>query len=137
MRLAIEADIAALTALIDCSVRRLQAANYSAAQIDGALGRVFGCGGWSKRRTLFGSDHQAGREDDLLNPAVDAAKIRAFFVHPDWARRGIGSRISKTCEKAAEDAGFQNFELGVTLTGVALHNGTVLPIVKMLKVMVC
>ena len=66
---------------------------------------MVGCGGWSKRKTLYGSDHCAGREDALLDPAHDAAKIRAFFVHPAWARRGIGSRILEVCEAAAAAAG--------------------------------
>src|SRR5207247_9721215 len=79
---------------------------------------LVGCGGWSKRKTLFGSDHRAGREDELLNPQKDAAKIRAFFVHPAWARRGIGSKILEICEHAAVAPGFQGFERGATLPGV-------------------
>jgi GNAT superfamily N-acetyltransferase len=67
---------------------------------------IAGCGGWSKRKTLYGSDHCAGREDALLDPDHDAAKIRAFFVHPDWARRGVGSRILEVCEAAAAAGGF-------------------------------
>src|SRR5258708_2174060 len=59
---------------------------------------IVGCGGWSKRKTLYGSDHWTGREDALLDPLRDAAKIRAFFIHPDWARRGIGSMILQACE---------------------------------------
>src|SRR5207253_9765722 len=80
-----------------------------------------GCGGWNKRKTLFGSDHRARREDELLNSQKDAAKIRAFFVHPEWARRGIGSKILEICEHAAVAAGFQRFEMGATLTGVPLY----------------
>jgi GNAT superfamily N-acetyltransferase len=110
---------------------------------------IVGCGGWSKRKTLFGADHWTGREDTLLNPLQDAAKIRAFFVHPAWARRGIGSIILEACESAALAAGFTRFEMGATLTGVpfyrargyvALENVTVpladaesLPIVRMEK----
>src|SRR3979490_1889366 len=67
---------------------------------------IVGCGGWSKRKTLYGSDHWTGREDALLDPLRDAAKIRAFFIHPDWARRGVGSTILQACEKAASSAGF-------------------------------
>jgi GNAT superfamily N-acetyltransferase len=144
LRLATEEDIPALRALIDASVRTLQAGDYSAEQLDGALGTILGvdsqliadgtyfavesdagelagCGGWSKRRTLFGSDHAAVREDDLLDPRVDAAKIRAFFVHPDFARKGIGSKLLEACEQAAYDAGFRRFEMGSTLTGVNLY----------------
>lgn len=81
---------------------------------------IAGCGGWSKRKTLYGSDHWTGREDALLDPNRDAAKIRAFFIHPRWARRGVGSRILDACENAAKTAGFTRFEMGATLTGVKL-----------------
>ena len=108
-----------------------------------------GCGGWSKRKTLFGADHGPGREPELLNPATDAAKVRAIFVHPDFARQGLGSLILATVEKAASAAGFRRFEMGSTLTGVPLYrlkgyievesiavplwNGETLPVVKMVK----
>jgi GNAT superfamily N-acetyltransferase len=148
VRLAIDADIPSLHALIESSVRVLQAGDYTPAQIEGALGTVLGldtqlisdktyyvieatsqpnekviaaCGGWSKRKTLFGSDHAAVREPQFLDPATDAAKIRAFFVHPDWARRGLGTLLLETCENAAKSAGFTRFEMGSTLTGVALY----------------
>ena len=107
------------------------------------------CGGWSKRKTLFGGDQFAQREDSLLDPARDAAKIRAFFVHPQWARRGIGTLILEACERAARAAGFTRLEMGSTLTGVPfyrahgyaalenlqvpLSNGEMLPIVRMAK----
>ncbi len=110
---------------------------------------IVACGGWSKRRTLYGGDQYAGREDSLLDPTRDAAKIRAFFVHPKWARRGIGSLILEACEEAARAAGFTRLEMGATLSGVAfykakgyaavenqearLDNGEVLPIVRMAK----
>lgn len=83
--------------------------------------RIVGCGGWSKRHTLFGGDQFADREAALLDPAHDAAKIRAFFVHPEWARRGIGSLILAACEHAAFDAGFTRLEMGATLTGVPFY----------------
>ena len=85
----------------------------------GAL--LIGCGGWSRRKTLFGGDQFAGREDSLLDPARDAAKIRAFFVHPAWARRGIGGMILEACEAAAWAAGFRRLEMGATLTGVPFY----------------
>jgi GNAT superfamily N-acetyltransferase len=110
---------------------------------------IAGCGGWSKRKTLYGGDRWKDRQDALLDPRRDAAKIRAFFVHPDWARRGIGSMILDACEAAALAAGFTRFEMGATLTGVKLfrergyialeplelplENGITLPIVHMMK----
>jgi GNAT superfamily N-acetyltransferase len=81
-----------------------------------------GCGGWSFRRTLFGSDHGPDREQALLDPASEPAKIRAIFVHPDWARRGLGTLILKHCEDAAQEAGFRMLEMGSTLTGVHLYS---------------
>jgi GNAT superfamily N-acetyltransferase len=83
--------------------------------------RIVGCGGWSKRRTLFGGDHFAKRESTLLDPHQDAAKIRAFFVEPEWARHGIGSLVLDTCERAAFAAGFTRLEMGATLTGVPFY----------------
>jgi GNAT superfamily N-acetyltransferase len=173
-RLAVAEDAPRLTALIEASVRGLQAQDYSPAQMDGALGTWLGldtqliadgtyfavepvadpgtlaaCGGWSRRRTPYGSDHRPGRDDALLDPRMDAAKIRAFFVHPDWARQGIGSHILEMCEEAARAEGFTRFEMGATLTGIPLYrrhgyveqervelplrNGDVLPIVRMTR----
>lgn len=178
IRLADAGDVIALHALIESSVRGLQANDYTAAQIEGALGTVLGldtqlirdqtyfiaetipikepeepklaaCGGWSKRRTLFGADRGPGREPELLDPAIDAAKVRAIFVHPEFARRGLGSLILAHVEAAAMSAGFRRFEMGSTLTGVPLyrlkgyteieridvplHNGEALPVVRMVK----
>jgi GNAT superfamily N-acetyltransferase len=175
LRPATPADIPALRQLIELSVRTLQRNDYTPEQIEGALGtvlgldtqliqdrtyfiaearaacarRLAGCGGWSKRKTLFGSDHAEVREPELLDPKTDAAKIRAFFIHPDFARRGIGTRILEACESAARSAGFSRFEMGATLTGVPLylargyqvldrievplHNGHTLPVIRMAK----
>jgi GNAT superfamily N-acetyltransferase len=110
---------------------------------------IVGCGGWSKRRTLFGGDVWRGREDSLLDPHSEAAKIRAFFVHPEWARQGIGGIILDACESAAKAAGFTRLEMGATLTGVPfyrarsyqelesiqvpLKDGLFLPIIRMAK----
>ncbi len=148
IRVALGSDIPALHDLIEASVRGLQAGDYTQAQIEGALGGVLGLdtqliedqtyfvaeirddqgqtivvggGGWSYRKTLFGGDHGPGRQAALLDPAADAAKIRAIFVHPEWARRGIGSLILKHCEDAAMVTGFRCFEMGSTLTGVPLY----------------
>ena len=157
IRLATFEDVPVLRELIAASVRGLQTADYTPAQIEGALKTVFGvdsqliadgtyllaeigpgaaeraeprtgasngmivgCGGWSKRKTLYGADHWTEREDALLDPLRDAAKIRAFFIHPGWARRGIGSTILKACEDAARSAGFTRYEMGATLTGARL-----------------
>jgi len=149
IRLAAPADIPVLRVLIDASVRGLQTEDYTPAQIEAALKTVYGvdsqliadetyfvaetvtsegkgpeivgCGGWSKRKTLFGGDHWSGRHDALLDPKQDGAKIRAFFVHPAWARRGIGSMILEACENAARSAGFNQFEMGATLSGVPFY----------------
>jgi GNAT superfamily N-acetyltransferase len=176
IRKAIAADVPRLREVIEASVLGLQAGDYSPAQIEGALRSVYGvdsqliadgtyfvaevselqgqpeivaCGGWSKRKTLYGGDQFAAREDSLLDPARDAAKIRAFFVHPNWARRGIGGMILKACENAARETGFTRLEMGATLSGVAFYaakgyaavenqeaplaNGEVLRIVRMAK----
>jgi len=146
IRQAVAADIPVLRELIAASVRGLQAQDYTPAQLESALKTVYGvdsqliadgtyfvaeasapkrlivgCGGWSKRKTLYGGDQWSGREDLLLDPRHDAAKIRAFFIHPGWARRGIGSLILEACENAARAAGFTRFEMGSTLTGVAFY----------------
>jgi GNAT superfamily N-acetyltransferase len=152
IRQAVTADIPVLRELIDASVRRLQAQDYTPVQLESALRTVFGvdsqliadgtylvaetlpslepkmkgkqvivaCGGWSKRKTLYGGDRWKDRQDDLLDPRADAAKIRAFFVHPNWARRGIGTMVLDACEAAARSSGFTSFEMGATLTGVKL-----------------
>lgn len=173
-RLATAADVPRIGPLIEASVRGLSAGDYSAAQMDQALGTWLGldtqliadhtyyvveaarapgalaaCGGWSRRRTPYGGDQRPGRDDALLDPATDAAKIRAFFVHPEWARRGIGSRLLALCEAAAKAEGFTRCELGATLPGIPLYrrhgyvegervelplkDGGTLPIVKMAK----
>ena len=143
VRLATERDIPSLTRLIPESVRSLSVGYYTERQIESSLGYVFGvdsqliadgtyyvavageevvgCGGWSKRQTLYGSDQMKGEADPLLDPARDAARIRAFFVHPEWTRRGIGRRIIEACEVAARHEGFGRMELGATLPGEPLY----------------
>jgi len=171
IRLATFDDIPELHRLIALSVRGLSEAYYTTGQIESAIHYVFGidsqliadgtyyifekqdiivgCGGWSRRNTLYGGDQHKDIQDPLLDPAKDAAKIRAFFVHPDYARQGIGSQIIKTCEEAAQRNGFARLELGATLPGVPLYlsmgymplkridevlpDGEVLGIVKMQK----
>jgi GNAT superfamily N-acetyltransferase len=148
LRLATYDDIPALRELIALSVRVLQRADYSPEQLEAALGTVYGvdtqlladrtylvveaekatgetvlaaCGGWSMRKTLYGSDHGPCRDSELLDPARDAAKIRAFFVHPEWTRRGFATRILRACERAGYARGFRRFEMGATLTGVPMY----------------
>ncbi|MHB1938417.1 MAG: GNAT family N-acetyltransferase [Acidobacteriaceae bacterium] len=143
LRKANAADVPALKKLIDASVRGLQAADYTPVQIEAALRTVFtvdtqliqdgtyfvaeqdgemvGCGGWSRRKTLCGGDRHAVRENAMLDPLRDAAKIRAIFVHPRWARRGIGGLLLHAAEDAAIAAGFMRLEMGATLTGVPVY----------------
>ena len=84
-------------------------------------GRIAGCGGWSRRATLFGGDHSAGRSDALLDPARDAARVRAMYTHPEFARRGVGRMILELCERAAAAEGFARLEMGATLAGEPLY----------------
>lgn len=178
LRLATPDDIPAIRVLIPASVRGLQKEHYSERQREGAIGSVFGvdtqlihdgtyyvveavngegervmvgCGGWSKRKTLYGSDSVPGKDNTWLDPATEAARIRAFFVHPDWPRRGIGSRILEACEVAARADGFTRLEMAATLPGVPLYkargyaeaepfdvplaNGEKLPVIKMTKML--
>lgn len=174
LRTAISTDLDAIRRLIAASVRGLQP-EYSEGQREQALASVFtpdtqliadgtyfviaapdgalaACGGWSWRRTLYGGDHHhASRDAERLDPATDAAKIRAFFVDPAWSRRGLGTRLLEACERAARDAGFRRAEMGATLAGAPLYErhgyrrvadiqvelpgGETLPVVRMEKVL--
>jgi N-acetylglutamate synthase-like GNAT family acetyltransferase len=171
IRLARDSDMEALERLIPLSVRTLQASVYTSAQMEAALGPVFGvdrqlirdgtylvvendgvivgCGGWSRRKAVFGGDRERPGEDAALDPAIDPARIRGFFVHPDWARRGIGSLILSKCEEAIRAAGFRDAVMVATLAGeplyaafgyavqeryeVPLGHGLTLPVVRMGK----
>ncbi len=143
LRNATPADVPALEVLIARSARALSTADYRPAQVEGALRGAFGvdtqlltdqtyfvveyaaqlagCGGWSFRSTLFGGDARPGRDASRLDPKLHAAKIRAFFVHPDFARRGIGSLLLEHCEQQARAHGFTAVELMATLPGVRLY----------------
>ena len=171
-RLTEEKDIPFLEKLIPLSAYGLQAAFYSSAQIEGALGTIFavdsqlirdrtyfvaehdskivGCGGWSRRKTLYGGDKAKENSDDaLLKPDKDAARVRAFFIDPDYARRGIGSEIMRRCESAIVAEGFSQACIVATLSGeklyerfgysvvkrseIPLPNHELLPVVEMTK----
>lgn len=136
-------DRPAIQQLIKESARSLSREDYSDQQIEGAIATVFGvdtnliidgtysvaesdgeligCGGWSKRKTLFGGDQYGTRDANYLDPSTEAAKIRAFFIHPEHARKGIARAILDACEAEAKAAGFQALELMSTLPGIRLY----------------
>ena len=136
-------DRAAIERLIRESARGLSRADYTEQQIEAAIVSVFGvdttlildgtyfvadrdgsligCGGWSKRRTLFGGDQVSGRDPNELDPETEPAKIRAFFTHPEWSRKGIARAILSRCETEAMACGFRSLELMATLPGVKLY----------------
>ena len=129
--------------LILLSARELSRGHYSDRQIEAAIAHIFGvdttliadgtyfvaedagaiqgCGGWSKRRTLFGGDQYQSRDSALSDPAVDSAKIRAFFIHPQFARQGIGRLLLARCEAEAKAVGYTSAELMSTLPGVSFY----------------
>jgi GNAT superfamily N-acetyltransferase len=143
VRLATFDDVPALQLLITASARALSVGFYSPEQIEAAVAHVFGVatqliadgtyyvideqgspvavGGWSGRRTLYGGDQMKGATDPRLDPATEPARIRAFFVHPERARRGLGRRLYVECARAAWEMGFRKFELLATKPGVPLY----------------
>jgi GNAT superfamily N-acetyltransferase len=154
IRVATTADIPALNALITTSVRELSVGFYSPAQIDAALQAVFGvdsqliadetyfiidgaggpaaAGGWSGRNTLYGGDQAKDAVDRRLDPATEPARIRAFFVHPAYARRGLARTLYGACERVAVAAGFRRFELMATLPGEPLYRALGFTVVERL-----
>src|SRR5688500_1229670 len=144
IRVATHQDIPQLGRLISDSARRLSVGYYSTEQIEACIKEIFGvdtqlitdgsyyvvevdgeivaAGGWSARKTLYGGDQMKSGPDLLLNPQTDAARIRAFFVHPEWSRRGLARRIYNHCSEAAWSAGFRNFELMATQPGEPLYS---------------
>jgi GNAT superfamily N-acetyltransferase len=145
-RIAGKADIPAIRDLMGAAIRENMKPFLTAAEIDAALetmgldttliddGTYFlvereadgadilvGCGGWGRRKTLYGGDHTAGRDDSFSNPATDAARIRAMYTHPAWTRRGVGAFLLSLGEDAARGAGFRTIELGSTLAGEPLY----------------
>ena len=143
LRLATPVDVPRLQELIPLSARGLSQSCYSTEQIESLIrhvfgpdsqliadatyyvaegeGQIVGCGGWSRRSTLYGGDQMKAAIDPLLDPAHDAARIRAFFVHPHWSRRGVGAGILQACMEAAATAGFRKVELMATLPGIPLY----------------
>lgn len=143
IRPALPSDVDALRALIVASARGLSGEDYGDAELEAAITYVFGvdseliadgtyftvlcdgqyvaCGGWSRRQTLFGGDQFKGRADGFLDPQTDAAKIRAFFVHPVYARRGLGRILLEHCETEARAHGFRRMEMMATLPGINLY----------------
>jgi GNAT superfamily N-acetyltransferase len=141
-RLAVAADVPALTVVMDAAIAELQRSFLDAAQIassraimgidtqlieDGtyfvveSAGVIAGCGGWSRRATLYGGNQTPGRDSNLLDPQVDPARVRAMYTNPAYARRGVGRLILSLCESAAAAAGFKRLELMSTLSGEPLY----------------
>jgi GNAT superfamily N-acetyltransferase len=168
-RLATEADIPALSVVMDAAIAELQRGFLDPDQIASSRmimgldrqlvadrtyfvveseGCIAGCGGWSRRATLYGGDHTPGRDAALLDPATEPARVRAMYTHPNFARRGVGRLILQLCEAAAQAEGFRRLELMATLSGRALYaqcgyvdieaiedarGGTAVPLVRMGK----
>ncbi|HUD95792.1 GNAT family N-acetyltransferase [Sphingobium sp.] len=141
-RLATPADEAALSAVMTLAIDRLQSAFLTPEQVmtshafmglDSRLiadctyfvieddGEMAGCGGWSRRATAYGGNHSAGRDDRLLDPASEPARVRAMYTHPDHVRKGVGTLILSLCEAAAKAEGFAALELSGTMAGVPLY----------------
>ncbi len=157
VRLATLDDVPALQSLIATSARALSVGFYTPAQVEAAVAHVFGvdtqliadgsyyvidapdgpaaAGGWSARRTLYGGDQMKGDVDPRLDPATEPARIRAFFVHPDWARRGLARQLYEACAQAAWAAGFRRFELMATRPGEPLYSALGFRVVEPVTVM--
>lgn len=142
-RLATLDDVPRLTTVMDAAIGELQRAFLDDAQIEASRavmgidtqliedgtyfvieatgGEIAGCGGWSRRATMYGNDHSPGRDAKLLDPAVDAARVRAMYTNPAYARRGVGRLVLALCEKAAAEEGFKRLELVGTLSGEPLY----------------
>jgi GNAT superfamily N-acetyltransferase len=144
-RLATHDDLPQLLPLVEAAIEELQKGFLDDAQIESSRaimgidsqliddgtyfvveddGHIAGCGGWSRRATLYGADHSAGRDAALLDPATDPARVRAMYTHPDFARRGVGRLIMGLCESAAAAEGFTVLELMATRSGRPLYEAS-------------
>ncbi len=142
LEIATPQDIPAIKDLMEKAIRELQKGFLSPAQIEASFagmgldtqliddgtyfcvwdGKILvGCGGWSRRATLYGGNHSAGRNANLLNPKTDRARIRAMYTHPEHARRGIGRMIIDAGENAARSEGFKALEMAATMAGVPFY----------------
>ena len=142
LRLATSADLPALRVMINRAIAELQSAFLTPAEVEASQammgldtqliddgcyylaeidGQLAGSGGWSRRATLYGGDHSAGRDARMLEPGRDAARVRAMYTHPDFVRRGVGRAVLAACEAAAYEAGFTRVELMATLSGQPLY----------------
>jgi GNAT superfamily N-acetyltransferase len=141
-RLAVPADMPALTVLMNQAIAGLLPQFLSPAEVEASFavmgldtqliadgtyfvieldGQIAGCGGWSRRATLFGGNHTAGRDARLLDPKTEAARVRAMYTSPAFTRRGVGRKILELCEAAAKAEGFASVELGATMGGKPLY----------------
>ena len=157
IRLATFNDVSFLQQLIARSVRGLSGGYYTPNQVESAIKYIFGvdtqlladgtyyvaeldgtiaaCGGWSRRNTLYGGDQHKDITDPLLEPTTDAARIRAFFVDPQHARKGLGRMMINLCEMAAHNYGFKKIELGATLPGVPLYKASGYKMIERLSIL--
>lgn len=116
-----EAEIAAAQETMGVDRSLIADRTYFVIETDEDAPVMVACGGWGKRRTLYGGDHSPGRDDSLADPSIHAARIRAMYTHPAWTRRGLGSMLLDLGEGAARDAGFATIELGSTVPGLPLY----------------
>jgi GNAT superfamily N-acetyltransferase len=154
-RLARLEDLPELTALMDASIRTLVGAYLDAARVEASFDfmgvdtqliedgtyfvveceqRIAGCGGWSRRATMYGGDHTRGRDARLLDPATEPARVRAMYTHPDFVRRGIGRLVLSLCEAAAAREGFRSLELVATVAGEPLYRACGFTVIERIDV---
>lgn len=154
-RLATMADLPELRALMNVAIKKLSASYLDAKHVEASFefmgvdsqlirddtyfvvesdSRIIGCGGWSRRATLFGGDHSANRDARLLDPKLEPARVRAMYTHPDYVRRGIGRLVLSLCEAAAAREGFRALELVSTLAGEPLYSSFGFTIVERIAV---